>query len=240
MSQSRSRAGPATHPQLNRSDSNAAAPPGAHGFDVLPRQLRHVGECSAKSRCFICSPGRFIDDAKPDNPSPTASSPNASSPAAAGTPPQRDRETVGRAYRDDRSYRDDDDDDDYDRDDYHGHRMMRGWMHDRGFGRGWMRDRDDARGPMQDRGWGQGRMAFGMGPGMGGPFVMRMMMALMDTDNDGTISLQEFQTAHERIFKAMDTNKDGRVTPEEFQNFMSGTRTTAQAPGQQQTPAQHQ
>ena len=28
-----------------------------------------------------------------------------------------------------------------------------------------------------------------------------------------SISLQEFQAAHERIFKAMDTNKDGKLTP---------------------------
>jgi hypothetical protein len=32
-----------------------------------------------------------------------------------------------------------------------------------------------------------------------------MMFALMDADGDGTISLQEFQAAHERIFKAMDS-----------------------------------
>jgi uncharacterized protein YhfF len=37
---------------------------------------------------------------------------------------------------------------------------------------------------------------------------MRMIFA---TDGDGAISLQEFQAAHERIFKAMDTNKDGRL-----------------------------
>jgi len=42
-----------------------------------------------------------------------------------------------------------------------------------------------------------------MGPGM----MMRMLFILMDTDGDGTISLQEFQAAHERIFKAMDVNK---------------------------------
>ena len=41
---------------------------------------------------------------------------------------------------------------------------------------------------------------------------------------DGTISLTEFQVAHERIFKAMDSNKDGRLTQEEMQAFMHGTR----------------
>jgi len=56
------------------------------------------------------------------------------------------------------------------------------------------------------------------------PFVMRMIFALMDADGDGTISLQEFQAAHERIFKAMDTNKDGKLTPEEMHGFMHGTR----------------
>jgi hypothetical protein len=65
-----------------------------------------------------------------------------------------------------------------------------------------------------------------MGGGMMGPppFMMRMMFALMDADGDGTISLQEFQTAHERIFKAMDTNKDGKLTPEEEQAFIHGTK----------------
>jgi hypothetical protein len=36
---------------------------------------------------------------------------------------------------------------------------------------------------------------------------MRVLFAMMDSDGDGTVSLQEFQAAHERIFKAMDTNK---------------------------------
>jgi hypothetical protein len=68
---------------------------------------------------------------------------------------------------------------------------------------------------------GRGMMG---GGAMGPPFMMRMMFALMDADGDGTISLQEFQAAHERIFKAMDNNKDGKLTLEEMQAFIHGTR----------------
>jgi EF hand len=54
-----------------------------------------------------------------------------------------------------------------------------------------------------------------------GPRVlMRMIFSLMDADGDGSISLQEFQAAHERIFKGIDQNKDGRVTMEEMRIFM--------------------
>ena len=52
--------------------------------------------------------------------------------------------------------------------------------------------------------------------------MMRIIFALMDSDGDGTISLQEFQAAHERLFKAMDGNKDGRLSPEQMQSFMHG------------------
>jgi EF hand domain-containing protein len=68
---------------------------------------------------------------------------------------------------------------------------------------------------------GHGMMGGGM---MGPPVMKRMIFALMDADGDGTISLQEFQAAHERIFKAMDTNKDGKLTPEEMEAFIHGSR----------------
>lgn len=64
-----------------------------------------------------------------------------------------------------------------------------------------------------------------MGRGMMGSVMMRMMFALMDTDGDGKLSLQEFQAAHERIFRAMDANKDGFVTLQEMQTFMRGAST---------------
>jgi uncharacterized protein YhfF len=54
--------------------------------------------------------------------------------------------------------------------------------------------------------------------------MMRMLFAMMDNDGDGSVSLQEFRTAHERIFKAMDANKDVRLTLEEIQAFLQGTR----------------
>ncbi|SRR5579871_3882243 len=72
-----------------------------------------------------------------------------------------------------------------------------------------------------------GMMGHGMmGGGMMGPppVMLRIMFALIDTDSDGTISLQEFQAAHERIFKAMDTNKDGKLTLEEMEAFIHGTK----------------
>ena len=74
---------------------------------------------------------------------------------------------------------------------------------------------------------GQGGMMerggmMGGGGMMGHGAAMRFIFALMDSDGDGTVSLQEFQAAHEKIFKAMDTDKDGTLTLEEIQAFMRG------------------
>jgi Ca2+-binding EF-hand superfamily protein len=56
------------------------------------------------------------------------------------------------------------------------------------------------------------------------PVMLRVMFALIDSDGDGTISLREFQAAHERIvFKAIDANKDGKLTEEEIVAFFHGT-----------------
>jgi hypothetical protein len=79
---------------------------------------------------------------------------------------------------------------------------------------------------MGDHGRCHGMMGHGgmMGGGMMGRGAgMRVIFALMDTDGDGTVSLQEFQAAHEKIFKAMDTDKEGTLTLEEIQAFMRGT-----------------
>ena len=77
---------------------------------------------------------------------------------------------------------------------------------------------------------GRGMMGGGMTGGgpMGLPMLMRMMFSLMDSDGDGIITLQEFQAAHERIFKGMDSNKDGRLTQEEMRAFMQGTGRSPQ------------
>jgi rSAM-associated Gly-rich repeat protein len=106
-----------------------------------------------------------------------------------------------------------------------------GWRHHQGWGR---EGRD--RGDWGNEGWGRGGTDRGMGRGMMGPGMGlgggmgrgnmgRILFALMDTDGDGTISLDEFRAAHERIFKAMDgPDKDGRVTLEEMLTFMQGAR----------------
>jgi hypothetical protein len=89
------------------------------------------------------------------------------------------------------------------------------------------------------RGEGHGMMGCGMmgrgvmgGHMMGQGLAMRFIFALMDSDGDGTVSLQEFQAAHEKIFKAMDVDKDGTLTLEEIQAFMRGTGRSKEHGGQ--------
>jgi hypothetical protein len=72
------------------------------------------------------------------------------------------------------------------------------------------------------------------GPGMIGPDMMmahhmtmgpgltRMMLIMIDTDGDGTLSLDEVQAVHARVFKAADADVNGRLTLEEIESFVGG------------------
>ena len=77
-----------------------------------------------------------------------------------------------------------------------------------------MQQRDQYHGGMMGHGM--------MGQGRGHCMAMRITFSLMDADGDGTVSLQEWQAAHERIFKAMDADHDGTVTLEEMEAFVHG------------------
>ncbi len=64
-------------------------------------------------------------------------------------------------------------------------------------------------------GWQEGRPARHS-------MIMRIIFGMMDANGDGKLSLEEWQAAHERIFKAMDTDHDGTVSFEEMEAFMHG------------------
>jgi EF hand len=63
-----------------------------------------------------------------------------------------------------------------------------------------------------------------MGPGgmHGLAMMIPMVMAMMDTNNDGALSLEEVQAVHARMFNFIDRNKDGKVTPDEVQMAFGG------------------
>jgi hypothetical protein len=64
-------------------------------------------------------------------------------------------------------------------------------------------------------GWYQGR-------GVMHSTIMRIIFGMIDANGDGKLTLEEWQAAQERIFKAMDTDHDGTVTFEEMEAFMHG------------------
>ena len=63
-----------------------------------------------------------------------------------------------------------------------------------------------------------GMMGGGGMPMMRG-FMMKVMFAIADTDEDGSLSFEEVTAIHKRIFDAVDANNDGKVTPEEIRAF---------------------
>lgn len=80
-----------------------------------------------------------------------------------------------------------------------------GWRHD---GPGMMR------GDMMGRGM--------MGRGMERGPMLRIMFAIMDANGDDSLSLEEVQEFHARIFRAIDADDDGGVTQAELRGFMTG------------------
>ena len=63
-------------------------------------------------------------------------------------------------------------------------------------------------------GMGHGMRRGGMGPGM-----LTMMMAMMDTNSDGALSLEEVQAVHARMFSYVDADEDGKLTRDELRSF---------------------
>jgi hypothetical protein len=57
--------------------------------------------------------------------------------------------------------------------------------------------------------------------------MMMLMMALVDTDASETLSLEEVQAVHARMFKYADTNDDGELTLDEMRAFMHGEEMPA-------------
>ena len=49
---------------------------------------------------------------------------------------------------------------------------------------------------------------------------LKIIFAILDTDEDGSISFEELTDVHKRIFDMVDTNHDGVVTLKEINNFL--------------------
>jgi hypothetical protein len=92
--------------------------------------------------------------------------------------------------------------------------------------RRWGRQRDEDR--MGRRGMREGRHWGGdFGHGRRGAMHtarMKVMLAVMDSDGDGALSLEEIRTVQARVFDAVDDDGDGRVTMEEIRFFFHGGR----------------
>jgi Ca2+-binding EF-hand superfamily protein len=55
---------------------------------------------------------------------------------------------------------------------------------------------------------------------------------MLDTDGDGSLSLEEFQSLHARMFAYMDKNKDGKLEASEFAAHHAGSMPMSQSNNQ--------
>ncbi|TPK90724.1 MULTISPECIES: EF-hand domain-containing protein [unclassified Mesorhizobium] len=70
---------------------------------------------------------------------------------------------------------------------------------------------------------GEHGMVGNHGPRMMRGTGMRLVLALLDTDGDGSLSENEVQEAVGRIFSAIDQNGDGKIDMDEIQSFSHGS-----------------
>lgn len=77
-------------------------------------------------------------------------------------------------------------------------------------------------GMMRDMMEGHGMMGHGMrGDRMRGHGMLLIMFAMMDTNGDEALSVDEVLAVHRRLFAYVDVDGDGALTPEEVRNMMS-------------------
>ena len=89
-----------------------------------------------------------------------------------------------------------------------------------------MMGRQGRQGMMQE---GCPMMSGGMDRGMMRPHMMLMMVAMVDADGSGSLSLEEVQAVHARMFKYADADGDGELALDEMRAFMhSGEAEPAQ------------
>jgi hypothetical protein len=88
--------------------------------------------------------------------------------------------------------------------------------------REWMMG-DDDNGPRGRMGWwgpGGPGMMWGGGMPMHSGMMPVMMMAMMDTDGNGSISFEEVEAVHRRIFNMLDSDKNGELSQDEMRAFV--------------------
>jgi hypothetical protein len=97
------------------------------------------------------------------------------------------------------------------------------WQEWRGYMHQWMMGDDDEERPGGRMGWrgdGGPGMMWGGGMRMHSGMMPMMMMAMIDTDGNGSISYEEVEAVHRRMFNLVDEDKNGQLSAEEIQAVM--------------------